>query len=338
MTDWLQQIALQRAGSQYGSHQTAVSPGDFFAVLDHLGHIAFSGDDAASFLHNQLTNDVEHLATNQARLAGYCSPKGRMLASLYFWRAENAIVMQLPRELLQSVQKRLQMYVLRAKVKITDSSDDTVAFGFAGNGATTVLQRWFEVLPVACFDKVDNAAGTLIRSSDANNQPRWVWVTSTTFASGVLSQIADQLKFVDAAHWRLSEIHAGLPHITLATQEKFVPQMINFEAIGGVNFKKGCYPGQEIVARSQYLGSVKRRMLPASIATVSVAAGMEVFSDADSTQPCGIIVNAELSTDGRMDCLVEVKLAAHESGAIHLGVDGPLLHFSPLPYLLPDAA
>lgn len=333
MTDWLQQLAQQRAHLR----NTSDPHGDFFCVLDHLGHSTFSGDDAATFLHNQLTNDVEHLGTGRAQLAGYCSAKGRMLASLLMWRSADAIVLQLPRELQSSVQKRLQMYVLRAKVKIADISDETVAFGFVGPGAAAVLQRWFAVLPTACYDKVDSAAGTLMRISDAGDHPRWQWVTTSATASEVLPQLAELLALVDAARWRLSEIHAGLPQIMLATQEKFVPQMINFEAIGGVNFRKGCYPGQEIVARSQYLGTLKRRMLPASIDAAAVEAGMEVFAAADPSQPCGIIVNAERGTNVRMDCLVEVKLAARDAGAIRLGVDGPLLQFSALPYALADS-
>ncbi len=334
MTDWLEQLAQQRALPRPTSH----TAGNFFCVLDHLGHSAFSGDDAASFLHNQLTNDVEHLGIDQARLAGYCSPKGRLLASLLMWRVSDTIVLQLPRQLQTALQKRLQMYVLRAKAKIADITDDSVAFGFVGRSAASLLQHWFATLPTACYDKLDNECGTLMRLPDADDQPRWQWVTSIATASKVLTQVVEQLALVDAACWRLSEIHAGLPQITLATQEKFVPQMINFEAIGGVNFKKGCYPGQEIVARSQYLGTLKRRMLPASIAGAEVEPGMELFAETDPSQPCGIVVNAERSSDARMDCLVEVKLAAREAGAIHLGVDGPLLQFSALPYGLPDAA
>ena len=173
MTEWLQQLAHQRAHPPHAMNAS----GDFFSVLDHLGHSAFSGDDAASFLHNQLTNDVEHLGNDQARLAGYCSPKGRMLASLLMWRTTDAIVLQLPRELQAAVQRRLQMYVVRAKVKVADISDDTVALGLAGSGAAAILARWFAVLPTACYDKVETAAGSLIRLADADNQPRWQWIT-----------------------------------------------------------------------------------------------------------------------------------------------------------------
>ena len=143
------------------------------------------------------------------------------------------------------------------------------------------------------------------------------------------------------AAWTLGDIQAGVPQITPATQEKFVPQMINFELIGGVNFKKGCYPGQEIVARSQYLGKPKRRMV---LATVEgdpslLQAGLEIFSSDDPEQPCGMIVNAARTADGSVSCLVEIKLAAQDSGAIHAGsANGPLLHFHSLPYSLAEPA
>ena len=334
MTDWLQQLAQERLNPR--AH--ADSSSDFFTVLDELGHIAFGGVDAPTFLHNQLTNDVEHLGTDQARLAGYCSPKGRLLASLLIWRTADAVVLQLPRSLQAAIQKRLQMYVLRSKVKVEDISDNSIAFGFVGNAAATVLNDWFAEIPTAAYDKIDAATGTLIRLADANGAPRWQWITTQTIAAEALPRLCSRLTLAETARWRLTDIQAGLPQITFATQEKFVPQMINFEAVGGVNFKKGCYPGQEIVARSQYLGTLKRRMLPASVDAPLVEPGMEVFAAADAAQPCGMIVNAERSSDGRMQCLVEVKLAAQAAGDIHLGVNGPVLEFSALPYALPDAA
>ncbi|MGZ5780366.1 MAG: CAF17-like 4Fe-4S cluster assembly/insertion protein YgfZ, partial [Burkholderiaceae bacterium] len=128
-----------------------------------------------------------------------------------------------------------------------------------------------------------------------------------------------------------------IPQVTQATQEKFVPQMINFEVVGGVNFKKGCYPGQEIVARSQYLGKLKRRMMLATITAQEAMPGMDVFSSEDPEQPCGMIVNAERNSENETACLVEIKTATLENSSIHLGVaQGPTLRFQALPYALPD--
>jgi folate-binding protein YgfZ len=319
---------------------------DYITVLHDLGLIAWSGEDAATFLHNQLTNDIEKLGGNQARLAGYCSAKGRLLATMTVWRKDDDIVLQLPRQLQAAIQKRLQMFVLRAKAKARDAGSEWVVLGLAGNAAAKTLQAWFPQLPQTPFDKVDSDAGTLIRLPDDRPDggpdndaiPRYQWIASPAFAQQVWPQLTQALTPVGPQAWRLADIRAGLPTVTQATQEQFVPQMINFELIGGVNFKKGCYPGQEIVARSQYLGKLKRRMLLAVIDSADVAAGMEVFASSDPEQPCGMIVNAE-HHGGRSECLVEIKVAVAEDSSVHLGsAQGALLQFKPLPYALPDPA
>lgn len=311
-------------------------PRSFVAPLTDIGQIAASGDDAANFLHNQLTNDVEHLGSSEARLAGYCSPKGRLMATFLMWKSVDAIMLQLPREIQPAVQKRLQMFVLRAKVKLLDASDSHAALGLFGENAADALKKWFPELPATPFAKVDGEAGTLIRVADAFGQPRYQWIAPSEFAQQAWPDLVKILVPAPTAAWRLTEIHAGMPQVTQATQEQFVPQMINFELIGGVNFKKGCYPGQEIVARSQYLGKLKRRMLLASADATAVTAGMEIFSSADPEQPCGMVVNAEGNLAGGSDCLVEIKIAATEEGTIHLGsAQGPALRFGTLPYALP---
>ena len=311
----------------------------FFAPLNHLGLIAASGDEAAHFLHSQLTNDIEHLGTAEARLAGYCTPKGRLLATLLVWRSADAILLQVPRPMLAPLQKRLQMFVLRAKVKLADASEQHVALGLAGAEADAALRNWFPELPAVPYALAQSEAGTLIRLADVAERPRYQWITDAQRAREAWPLLARHLAPAGAPAWRLTEIQAGVPQITPATQEQFVPQMINYEVIGGVSFRKGCYPGQEIVARSHYLGKLKRRMLPASVASLEARAGMEVFSSTDPSQPCGMIVNAERGAAQRMDCLVELKLAALESGSIHLGsADGPPLAIGTLPYALPEPA
>jgi folate-binding protein YgfZ len=151
------------------------------------------------------------------------------------------------------------------------------------------------------------------------------------------NSLQESLRPVSSEVWRRGEILAGIPRIIDKTQEQFVPQMVNFELIGGVNFKKGCYPGQEIVARSQYLGKLKRRMSIAKVATLEIHPGMEVFSENDSSQPCGMVVNAEPNGNKTSVCLVELKVADQEAGNIHLGSgSGPILEFLPLPYQMID--
>lgn len=344
--DFLKQQGAHLAGStipevrDFGDATTLDGDAtNFVAPLTDLGLIAATGDDAAPFLHNQLTNDVEHLGLAEARLAGYCSPKGRLLATFLMWKSADAVLLQLPRQIQEPVQKRLQMFVLRSKAKLTDATDSQVILGLAGNAATTVLQQWFAAMPAAPYAKTESDAGTLIRMADASGEPRYQWCTTIDIARSAWPELVRTLRPVGAHVWRLTEIRAGIPHITQATQEQFVPQMVNFEAIGGVNFKKGCYPGQEIVARSQYLGKLKRRMMLASIATADVQAGMEIFSSADPEQPCGMVVNAEPVSSDRADCLVEIKIASMEGATVRLGsADGPALQFMPLPYALPDPA
>ena len=314
----------------------AVASGpNYMAVLDDLGLIAVTGDDAANFLHNQLTNDVEHLGIGQAQLAGYCSPKGRLLATFLMWRTAEAIMLQVPRAIQPAIQKRLQMFVLRAKVKFADVTDEHAIVGLVGEQIPVM----FPDLPDTPYAAAHSGFGTLLRLPASAGLPRSQWITerANPEAHVMLTLLGTNLQQVAPAAWNLSSIHAGIPQITAATQEKFVPQMINYELIGGVNFKKGCYPGQEIVARSQYLGKLKRRMLLAHVAGTDVAAGMEVFSSADPEQPCGMIVNAEASGPDSSSCLVEIKRAAAESGTVHLGsAQGSVLHFADLPYALTD--
>jgi folate-binding protein YgfZ len=335
--DWIAFLREQPAPAAAGAQH-----GDFVAPLTDLGLIAVSGADAASFLHNQLTNDVEHLGADDVRLAGYCSPKGRLLATMLVWKSGDLIMLALPHALQAAIQKRLQMFVLRAKAKLADVSQQQAALGLAGDKAAAALRAWFPELPSRPYAKVDNPSGMLMRLADgARAIPRYQWIADNAVAIAAWPQLRATLDAADGAAWRLGDIEAGVPHITAATQEKFVPQMINFELIGGVNFKKGCYPGQEIVARSQYLGKLKRRMTLATIDGDDAAAlarpGAEIFSSADPEQPCGMIVNAEVEGGSRIRCLAEIKLAALEAGSVHVGsAAGPALQFHALPYLLAD--
>jgi folate-binding protein YgfZ len=350
MNTWLQFLTQRGARVQqamdlpevigFGDESSQTVPSTaFVAPLTDLGLIAVTGEEAAPFLHNQLTNDVEHLGAAEARLAGYCSAKGRLLATFLMWKSADGVMLQLPRQIQPTVQKRLQMFVLRTKAKLADVSDNVAAMGLAGEQASTVLTQWFPDLPASPYQKIDTEAGTLIRMPNAFNAPRYQWITDVGTAQQAWPSLTEVLTPVGAQAWRLAEINTAVPQITKPTQEQFVPQMVNFELIGGVNFKKGCYPGQEIVARSQYLGKLKRRMMLATVDSQDAKAGMEVFASADPEQPCGMIVNAELNRTGGADCLVEVKLAALNDGTIHLGsADGAVLKFNPMPYPLPDAA
>ncbi|MCA1857669.1 folate-binding protein [Massilia oculi] len=321
----------------------------FVAVVTDLGIIAADGPDAASFLHSQLTNDVTHLGRQQARLAGYCSPKGRLQASFLVWRGAGAdagtevdtIYLQLPRALQAPLQKRLSMFVLRAKAKLRDATRDAAfaaVLGLGGARAEAALRRHVPTLPDTPYGKAEGAAGTVIRLADAFGAPRYLWLTSEETAAAALPTLAAAqsagLVLGGSQAWLLAAIHAGVPGITAATQEQFVPQMVNFELLGGVDFKKGCYPGQEIVARSQYLGKLKRRTALATVASPAARAGDEVYSMADPGQPCGMVVNAAANGLGGADLLVELKLGALGEDVRHGAPGGPALAFQQLPYHL----
>jgi folate-binding protein YgfZ len=333
MSSWNELLAQQAT-----SLSTTQLAAGFVAPITDLGLIALDGEESASFLHTQLTNDVEHLGLGEARLAGYCSPKGRLLASFLMWRSASTIFLQLARDIQPAVQKRLAMFVLRAKTKLSDATElpgNAVMLGIGGSKADAVLHKWFDSLPAKPFAKLDHPLGTLIRVADVFGAPRYQWLMSAETAQTVAPELAAQLSVGASDAWQLTEIHAGIAHISKATQEQFVPQMINYELLGGVNFKKGCYPGQEIVARSQYLGKLKRRTTLVSIPDLTAAAGMEVFATADPEQPCGMIVNAAANGQGGIDALVEMKLAAIEAASVRLGsAQGTALNFLAMPYVL----
>jgi tRNA-modifying protein YgfZ len=288
--------------------------------LEHWGVIRAAGADAAAFLHGQLTQDVQHLDASQARLAGYCSAKGRLLASFVVWRpAADELLLACSADLLAPALKRLSMYVLRAKCKLSDASAELPLWGLAGRAAAGSA-------PWRC-ERSDDAR-TLIGLAAADGVARARCVGGAAPASTALER----------ASWDWLEVASGVPRIVAATVEQFVPQMVNLELVGGVDFQKGCYPGQEIVARSQYRGTLKRRAFVFD-STAAAAPGHELFNDADPAQPAGMVVNAA-SLGGRHRVLAEVKLAALATGALHLGTpDGPLLQPVSMPYPVPlDAA
>jgi len=305
------------------STSPAVSPLRGAVRLSHWGVIRASGADAASFLHSQLTNDFASLGAAQARLAGYCTAKGRLLASFIAWKSgPEEIFLACHASVLPATLKRLSMFVLRAKCKLSDASAELPLFGVAGDDAL--------VAGLPAWGKRDDGATQVIRLPDAAGVVRAL-VASPSF---------DQPTNLPLAAWQWLDVQSGVPTIEASTVEQFVPQMLNFELVGGVNFQKGCYPGQEIVARSQYRGTIKRRTFLFDV-DAQAAAGQEVFHSADPGQPAGLIATAAPRPDGQgASVLVEVKLASLTQGTLHLGSpEGALLHRRELPYAVPvDAA
>lgn len=295
------------------------------APLPHLGLIRAQGPDAAKFLHGQLTQDFALLGLSEARLAAFCSAKGRMLASFVgFKRSHEEVLLVCSLDVLAATLKRLSMFVLRAQVKLSDASAEFQLCGVAGPALPG--------LPDTPWRAAADGQATWVRLYPAAGLPRALWVAPRAGDPPVSPPPGAPL---DTAAWQWLEVMSGVVTITQPVVEAFVPQMLNYESIGGVNFKKGCYPGQEIVARSQYLGKLKRRSALAGIDSAAAQAGDEVFSLDDPGQPCGMIVNAAPNGAGGVDALVEMKLAALEGAEVRLGsAGGAPLRFQPMPYKL----
>lgn len=301
------------------------------APLPELGVVCVSGSDAVPFLQSQLTNDVSRLTPDRVQLSGYCTPKGRLLATFHQWRTEDGVFMRMPREIIGSVVKRLSMFVLRAKAKITDVSDVWVTHALLGDGADLLNDAGLSapdtpwVSTTAGGVRVDRLLPT------PDGVSRYLLTSPREAQLPLFKDVAPG----SSRHWWLSEIDAAVPTIFAATQEKFVPQMINLEVLGGVDFKKGCYPGQEIVARSQYLGKLKRRMNIADVDALHVQPATDVYHS-DATQPVGTVVMAA-ETRERSALLFEAPIDRLEWGSLHLqSSDGPRLRVRPLPYVLFD--
>jgi folate-binding protein YgfZ len=211
------------------------------ARLSRYGLLSVSGADAREFLHAQLTNDIQNLPPDRAALAGWCSAKGRLLATFLVIPAPQGYLLQLARDLAPAVAKRLSMFVLRSKVKIADETEAWAQFGVWQSDWDPSRIEWKDhsaVVPVG--------------------EKRFLRLEPVASAAPPSSSLVCS---ADEETWYLQEIRAGRPLITAATQDQFVPQMVNLETLGGIDFQKGCYPGQEIVARAQYRGQVKRRMV-----------------------------------------------------------------------------
>jgi len=292
--------------------------------LSHWGVIRAVGDEAARFLNGQLTQDVLSLGCTQARLAGYCSPKGRLLASFVIWKpSDDEVLLACHASVLSATLKRLSMFVMRARCKLSDASAELALIGVSGELARDAT----EGLPV--WGQRAGANDTWIRLPDVAGIARAWQVTKVT-----APQVADP---VALAAWQRMEVDSGIVTIEAATVDRFVPQMLNFELIGAVNFQKGCYPGQEVVARSQYRGTTKRRTFLFA-AEAPITAGQEVFHSADPTQPAGLVANAAAApgsdaTPLTHHALIEVKLSVFEGASLHLGAaDGALLTPRQMPY------
>lgn len=307
--------------------------------LSFLGIIRVTGDDAESFLQGQLTNDVRDVNENHYQMNALCTPKGRMRYSFRLFRMGDDYYIQLPQESSQSLIKRLQMFVLMSKVILSDLSSELVQIGLAGDCAESMINEHFTQLP-------SSAGGAVCEKSIAvlnlpGDRPRFALVGQlddlTSLWENFLQRNASP---ADPEFWSLLDIRAGIPTITSSTAEAFVPQMTNMQLIDGLSFTKGCYTGQEIVARMKYLGKLKRRMYLAHVQSDhSPKPGEELFSSgSESGQGAGKVVNVAASPAGGYEMLTVVEIDSFEQHDLHLtNSNGPKLQFRPLPYQFDDA-
>jgi len=297
--------------------------------LTQHGLIRFSGEEAETFLHNQLSCDVSVLTPGRSTYGSYCTPKGRILATFLLWRSQNDFFMQLPPSLREPIQKKLSMFILRAKVKVVDASNDWASFGLAGGDAVSLVKQVFGQAPRTAHEVV-NADGTTIIRLPVD---RLEIVVAKDQAPAILESLSGGAEKAKPDYWTWLEIRAGVPVIQPATQEEFVPQMVNLDLIGGLSYTKGCYPGQEIVSRMHYLGKLKQRMYLANIAADEAPRpGDKLYSAGAGEQSCGMIVAAARSPDGGHDALAVMQIASAGSGVRWKSPDGPVLKPLPLPY------
>jgi folate-binding protein YgfZ len=291
-------------------------------ALPHLGIIAVQGEDAVSFLQGQLTQDFALLAPSQARLAAYCNAKGRMLASFVGLEREGQILLVVGRDILAPTQKRLSMFVLRAKAKLRDASAEFDLYGLAGAAAAAASPRTGEP-----WSRADLGEASVVGLYPADGQARALWLAPAGGPAPAGAELSRDL-------WLWGEVRSGVATISAPVVEAFVPQMLNYESVGGVNFKKGCYPGQEVVARSQFRGTLKRRAYLAH-SEGALQPGQEVFHAADPTQPCGLVAQAAPAPGGGWDAIVSMQTAAAEGGALTAGgAQGRAVAVQPPPYPL----
>jgi hypothetical protein len=300
--------------------------------LAPFGAIAVNGPDAATFLQGQLTNDVVLLPEGAAHLTAWCSPKGRVLADFLLRRLTgDEFELLLPTSLVEPIAKRLRMYVLRAKVEIADRRDAAVRIGVGGPAAAACIAATIGLTPSLHHAMaIDGGALIALRGN------RFLLLASPERAPALWDTVVSRARPAGFACWDWLTVRAAVPVITPPTQDAFVPQMLNLDALDALAFAKGCYTGQEIVARMQYLGRLKERLALAHAEGAPPAIGARLFAPEFGDQPCGTVVNAASAPDGGADFLAVAQMAAIAGGALRLDApDGTSVEVLPLPYALP---
>ena len=279
----------------------AASQKTVLVPLTHLTLLSASGEDTRNFLHQQLTSDVNHLAIGQAQHAAWCTAKGRMQASFIVWHEPEAYRLIFSTDLREATQKRLQMFILRSKVQLTAESE-TILLGLAGPQAGETLNDAGLPVPASPLSIETHGEITVMRLDES----RLIIAAPLVHASALWQKLSSKARPAGVPAWQWLDVQSAFPLITLATKEEFVPQMADFEKMGGVSFHKGCYPGQEVVARTQYLGKVKRHLYRLSTDVV-LNSGDELYSPENMEQASGKVMTAAPSPTGGYVALAVVQ-------------------------------
>jgi tRNA-modifying protein YgfZ len=302
-----------------------------YCAEPEFGLLSFTGPDAESFLQGQLSSDVKALAPGAVQWSSYNSPKGRMLATLLLWRnGHDAICALVPVALAEPLRKRLSMYVLRSKLAVADLSSTHVMLGVGG-------ARGSDAVAAACGRAPARGHVLVSETESLVGFPdgRIVVITAKASGDAMAARLAGHAAAIGSETWRWLGIRAGVPTIHAATQDQFVLQTTNWDVLGGVSFQKGCYPGQEIVARTQYLGRLKERMHLFHLDGPPPAVGTRLYAPIFEDQACGTVVDAASAPEGGADLLAVVQLSVLDE-ALRLGTPGgPMLTMLPLPYSVP---
>lgn len=312
----------------------AAANGAIVAPAADLALLAIEGADAEAFLQGQLSNDVKALAPGAGQWTSYNSPKGRMLATLFLFRAgPEAFGAILAADLAAAIARRLSMFVLRSKVAVRDASPQWSLLGLGGPRAGEALRAAFGDAP-GPGSTMESGGRRVIGLPDG----RFVVAVAAADACAAFDALAAHATPAGSAAWSWAGVASGVPMVTTATQDQFVPQTANWDAVGGLDFRKGCYPGQEIVARTQYLGRLKERLHRFGFDGPAPVAGTRLFGEPFGDQACGTVVNAAPAPSGAQ-FLAVVQQAAADAGPLAIGSpEGPRATLLPLPYAVPVTA
>ena len=339
-TDW-KEFLIQQGASIEGDRtvsfvNTAKEPyslkSTYICDLSNLGLISAQGEEAQSFLYSQFTNDLNLVTPSVSQLSSYCNPKGRMLSIFRVFIRDSNYHILLHRDVLEATLKKLTMFKLMAKVDLSDISDDLVSIGIAGPDTGATLNKLNFTIPNEINHCIQDNETTIIRLP--SDTTRMLLITNVQQAEQIWNQCSESIAIADHKLWNLHDIVCGIPHVNANTSEAFIPQMTNLELINGVSFSKGCYPGQEVVARTHYLGKPNRRMFRINIVDNDIPEpGVNIYSPDDENQPVGKIVIAEKITESESSALVVMRTKNQHDTNLHAGsVNGPEITMQSLPY------